>query len=167
MVARLAWRVLIQQGDGTRVLVYAELHIQEPCLDGGVEGGETLLQGLGLVVDGIDESGGRVLNLGRDELARAVDLQGCSISPFWFMAKTMAVPCASTCSLSSLKPSKMEVLMLLRPSLVVCSRTVMAPVFSSMATFMLARFLSSKVLRASKRSCNVLLRLLTASTREE
>lgn len=44
--------------------------------------------------------------------------------------------------------------------------TLMAAVFSSMATFILARFLSSKELRASKRSCNVLLRLLTASTRK-
>ena len=68
-------RVLVQEGDGAGVLVDAELHIQEPCLDGGVEGCEALLQGLGLVVDGIDESVGRGLDLRRDELARAVDLQ--------------------------------------------------------------------------------------------
>lgn len=85
IVARLACVFLSKRVMAAGVLVYAELHIQKPCLDGGVEGCEALLQGLGLVVDGIDESVGRGLDLRRDELARAVDRRR-NISPFWLMA---------------------------------------------------------------------------------
>ena len=96
------------------------------------------------------------------------------ISPFWFMAYTMASPWAVICPVSVVicrlnasKPLNRDVLMSFRPFLVFSLNMVMAPVLASTATLMSAMPSLNNVLRASKRSFRVLFKLLTASTSAE
>ena len=96
------------------------------------------------------------------------------ISPFWFMANTMASPWVVTwvvrvviCMLNASKPLNKVVLMSFRPLFVFSLSTLMAPVLASTDSLMSAMPSCNSLLRASKRCCNELLRLLTASTNDE